>query len=49
MLLDPTAVRAPNVVAGRIAVVVDDAQWLPAATLERVRGLVEDGLLEWPS
>lgn len=43
VLLDPTAVRAPNVVAGRIAVVVDDAQWLPAATLERVRGLVEDG------
>lgn len=43
VVLDAAADPAPNVAAGRFAVVVDDGQWLPAATLDRVRRLVADG------
>ena len=42
-VVDLTADPAPNVAAGRFAVVVDDAHSLPPATLDRIRRLVEDG------
>lgn len=52
-VVDLAADPAPNVAAGRFAVVVDDAQWLPEATLERIRGLsrggwVAVGFRPWP-
>lgn len=41
-VVDLGACPAPNVVAGRFAVVVDDAQRLPGAALHRVRALADD-------
>jgi DNA-binding CsgD family transcriptional regulator len=42
-VVDLAAGSAPNVAAGRFAVVVDDAERLPAAALDRVRALADGG------
>jgi DNA-binding CsgD family transcriptional regulator len=42
-VVDLSGDHQPNVAAGRLAVVVDDAQWLSDQAIGRVRRLVDDG------